>query len=388
MRSDNRVEMSVGDVTAVTGLAGLAILETFSQEMSYADGVKQLAARGRGVADFIELTTDIATLVGSGVLRDQAGLAPALAQSQNQFDAAWIHIEMLNDRARTESYLRAIREVVRPGDVVVDIGTGTGVLAVAAAQAGARRVYAVEASSIGRAASAVFAANGVADRVELVEGYSTRVSLPEPADVLVSEIIGHDPLGERVLEVTRDAAIRFLKPDARFVPSVLTVYAYPVQADDGLIAKLTFTTDATRDWRDWYGIDFSPLVAVQPPAPYGTIAKQKRLAQLNRVGDDVVLLRREFRLKEPPVVDVTRVLTASCDGRVDGVALYFELTLSPSVTFSTDPARLRPESSWSHAVWMLPDPVRVRAGDMLSVTYRHGTKPSGLDVRRRERSAE
>ena len=65
-------------------------------------------------------------------------------------------VKMLNDRARTDAFIRAIEATVRPGDVVVDLGTGTGVLALAAARAGARRVYAIEASGVGRAARSVF----------------------------------------------------------------------------------------------------------------------------------------------------------------------------------------------------------------------------------------
>ncbi len=71
---------------------------------------------------------------------------------------------MLHDERRTGDYLRALAAAVRPDDVVLDIGTGSGVLAVAAARAGARRVYAVEASDIAEVAARVFEVNGVQDR--------------------------------------------------------------------------------------------------------------------------------------------------------------------------------------------------------------------------------
>ena len=78
------------------------------------------------------------------------------------------HARMLHDDRRTGDYLTALREAVRPGDVVLDLGTGSGVLAVAAARAGARRVYAIEATDIAEVAERVFAANGVQDRVTLI----------------------------------------------------------------------------------------------------------------------------------------------------------------------------------------------------------------------------
>lgn len=167
---------------------------------------------------------------------------------------------MIRDRARTERYIEAIRKTIRAGDVVVDIGTGTGVLAIAAAQAGASRVYAVEAASIGRVAEAMFQANGYGDRITLVEGNSTQVELPERADVLVSELIGAEPLGERIQEVTRDAIARFLKPGARMVPSRIDVLALPLTMPEDDYARHILTEQSVRNWREWYEIDFGPFL--------------------------------------------------------------------------------------------------------------------------------
>ena len=90
-------------------------------------------------------------------------------------------------------------------DVVVDIGTGTGILATCAALSGARRVHAIESSAIADAAEQVFEKNGVADRVNLVRERSTRVTLPERGDLLVTETIGNDLLDEHLLAIVSDA---------------------------------------------------------------------------------------------------------------------------------------------------------------------------------------
>ena len=82
------------------------------------------------------------------------------------------HARMLHDERRTGDYVAALAAAVRPNDVVLDIGTGSGVLAVAAARAGARRVYAVEASDIAEVAQRVFVVNGVEDQVTLLPGWS------------------------------------------------------------------------------------------------------------------------------------------------------------------------------------------------------------------------
>lgn len=139
-------------------------------------------------------------------------------------DVMQLHLDMLNDRTRTLSFIEAIRETVRPGDVVLDVGTGTGILAAAAARAGARHVYAIEAGQIHRVARELFASNNLSDRITLVKGWSTQVELPERADVLISEVIGHEPLAEDVLETTWDAVARLVKPDARLVPRRLRIF--------------------------------------------------------------------------------------------------------------------------------------------------------------------
>ena len=111
-----------------------------------------MSATTSGVQDWMALTTTIVRLYDAGILQDESQREQKLKTSKRGFGVPGIYVGMLNDRARTSRFLAGIAEVVRPGDIVVDIGTGTGVRAIAAARAGAKHVYAIEASDIGQVA--------------------------------------------------------------------------------------------------------------------------------------------------------------------------------------------------------------------------------------------
>src|SRR3954463_12958845 len=102
--------------------------------------------------------------------------------------------EMVADELRTQSYARALQRCVRPGSVVLDIGTGTGILALLACRYGARRVFAVEPSESIEVAREMARAHGVEARIDFFQALSTDFTLPDPADVVFSALHGILPL--------------------------------------------------------------------------------------------------------------------------------------------------------------------------------------------------
>lgn len=109
---------------------------------------------------------------------------------------------MLSDLTRTGTYQRAVlaNSVDFRNKVVCDVGAGTGILSFFALQAGARKVYAIEASNMADNAQLLVEANGLADRMTVVKGRCEDIELPEPVDIIISEPMGIALLNERMLE--------------------------------------------------------------------------------------------------------------------------------------------------------------------------------------------
>src|SRR5579859_3580919 len=97
---------------------------------------------------------------------------------------------MVSDPVRMNAYADALRRVVTPNSVVLDIGTGPGFFAILACQLGARRVVAIEPDNVVEIARRVAAANHCADKIEFIQDLSFNVSLAERADVIVSDLRG------------------------------------------------------------------------------------------------------------------------------------------------------------------------------------------------------
>ena len=114
--------------------------------------------------------------------------------------------------------------MVRPGDVVLDVGAGSGILSMFAARAGAARVYAVERTTVAVMAQELAAANGFADVIEVIQGDMMDIELPERVDVIVSEWLGGFGIDEGMLPPVIAARERWLKPGGVMIPRSATAW--------------------------------------------------------------------------------------------------------------------------------------------------------------------
>jgi len=272
------------------------------------------------------------------------------------------HGGMIADRVRTDAFRRAIAEVVRPGDVVIDLGAGTGILALFACQAGAARVYAIEAAQVIHYARELIAANRAEDRICLVEGSSYDVTLPEPADVLLSETLWHFGLGEGIVGAIDDARRRLLAPDARIIPRSITLVAAPIESD-AAYAPLERWAAAGK-----YDVDLSVLRAHETNATHQVDAHESELLAAPKT-----LVTLDLARGANAELDAEVAFEAARDGVLHGLAGWFRAQLSSSVDLTNGPPRRT--TSWTHVLFPMEQPVRVRAGEAL--TWRLQTTANG-----------
>lgn len=332
----------------------LTLLAFFETPHSLQEGLDWLAGQAKGTAGLAEAFGALLRLGELGVLEREDGVRPAMAEDPDAGFGPAAQIRMLEDRTRTSKFIEAVRRTVKPGDVVLDLGTGTGILALAAAQAGARRVYAIEARPIAETAARLFASSGLGDRITLLRGHSLDLDLPERADVMVSEILGHDPFGEGLVESTVDALARLLKPGARLIPDRLALHVSPLEVPGGFLRRHRFTAAAVRRWSRWYGLDLGTLAegagdAITLLPAWVAPAEAQRWP---RLGAPVPLWECRLADLPGPTQGRAEVRLEAAPRRL-GLLLHWEAFLAEGVALSTALEAVSPSHHWRSRLWLV-----------------------------------
>jgi predicted RNA methylase len=275
-----------------------------------------------------------------------------------------VHRTMICDRVRTEAFRCAIDAVVRPGDIVLDVGAGSGILSVFAARAGAARVYAVERTTVAVLAQELAAANGVAEIVHVIQGDVVDIELPERVDVIVSEWLGGFGIDEGMLVPVIAARDRWLKPGGVMIPRSVTAWAalvydryfgemveflrnnpYDLQLDD-LVEKTVNEI--------FYSGSFRHLAASDgrsEPARLWTTD-----ADLIPIEEAQAPHEAEIRL---PVRD---------PGTANALALWFSAELAPGIPLAVGPGA--PPTHWGMTTAPLRSPVELTPGMVVRARVR------------------
>ena len=264
------------------------------------------------------------------------------------------HRQFLEDAVRLDAFSRAIAEVVRPGDVVVDLGSGTGVLGLLACRAGAARVYSVDQTGMAAFARRIAADNGFADRVIALRGHSSRVDLPERVDVVVSDMIGRIGFHSGSAEALTDVRERWLRPGGWLMPAAVETWIAPVE-QSSLYADVEFWSAPVAGF-DMRAVRQSAANTGYPHA----------FATTDLLAPGAVGARCDYREGDTSLARGDAAFVVTRPGVLHGLAAWFVAQLSPSVTLTNAPGAAD-RIKRRNAFLPLETPVTVEAGDVIEV---------------------
>ena len=170
----------------------------------------------------------------------------------DEYGKLYDHIGMLQDHQRMGAYHDAIKlgtDYFR-GKVVLDVGAGTGVLSIWAAQAGASRVYAVEATDVAAHAAKMVAGHGLSDTITVIRERVEDLELPEKVDVILSEWMGYFLLRESMVQSVLLARDRWLKPGGLMYPSSARLLVATLDEPGFLPARTAEVANAMDGWAE------------------------------------------------------------------------------------------------------------------------------------------
>ncbi len=263
--------------------------------------------------------------------------------------------DMMRDRVRMDAYAEALRRAVRPGCVVLDIGTGTGIFALLACRLGARRVYAIEVNDAIHLAREIAIANGYGDRITFIQDFSSQVSLPEPADVIVSDLRGVLPLYKGHIPAVADARRRLLAPGGVLIPRRDTLWAAVVDAAEAYLPVVS-------PWEERpFGLDLSAgRTVIANSWRKTTVTAEQCLVEPLPWAD------LDYTRIEDPHVQGELTWTVTKAGTGHGLSVWFEAQLFEDIGFSTAPGR--PPTIYGQAFFPWLEPVPLEVGDRVAVT--------------------
>jgi SAM-dependent methyltransferase len=260
---------------------------------------------------------------------------------------------MIADDVRVSAYAAALRGLVRPGDRVVEIGAGFGFFSVLAARAGAARVVAVDSNPAVHLGRRVAAANGFADRIAFHHCSAAKLTLDEPADLLIADLRGPTPFAGRSLEALIDARTRLLRPGGTVVAARDTVFVAPSRAPAVFLREVVAAHGKQ-------SVVLDPVERVAYDSPMQCTVDAADLLDEGRACIEI-----DYRSVDR--TDHSGEAEWRMDARctIEGLAVWFEADLGAGVRFSTTPRG--PATAYRQMFVPFRGAVAVEAGDVVRV---------------------
>ena len=288
------------------------------------------------------------------------------------------HLPMLADAARNAAFAEAITAAVRPDDIVLDIGTGSGLLAMMAARAGARHVYACEMlPDLAELARIVVADNGYADRITVIAKASSDlvvgVDLPERATLLVTETFDALLIGEGALPAIRHAREHLLAADARVIPQGGAIRGQLVT-----IPRLK----ALYPLGNLCGFDLRSFGAHALDKQFYPIVPE--LEEITTLSTPVDMISIDLSASIGTEASWTARFETNAAGTIQALLLWLDLRLDTGTTVSSEPGGNA--MHWQPVVFLFEDEHICAAGAAVNIDCRMGANVFHFTLRTQQRT--
>ena len=262
--------------------------------------------------------------------------------------------DMITCEPRMSAYAEALRQAITPGCTVIDIGAGSGIFSLLACRYGAGSVIAIETHDAVELLHAAAVANGVRDRITVVQGLSTEFAATVKADVIISDLRGCLPLFEGHIPTIVDARERLLAPGGRLIPM-----------RDRLRVALANHPKTHNSYEEpWlhnkFGLDLSTAhrFAVNQ-------WRKVNFAPADLISNAQDLLVLDYSVISDPNIKVETELTAERAGTAHGFVVWFDAELGPGIGFSNAPGE--PEQVYSQSFFPFERAVELTRGDRIEI---------------------
>ena len=294
----------------------------------------------------------------SALAENGSALSRAIQHRINRRVPTW-HFPMLHDHGRNEAFDRAIRAAVRPEDRVLDIGSGSGLLAMMAARAGAASVITCESNpAVAAIADEIVTLNGFSDKIRVIAKASTdldvEADLGGQVDVVISEVLAANLVGEGVQATMEDAVGRLLRPGGRLVP-----------ASGDIVVALA-------EWDDLTPIDQVSQFDLRAfnRLRQGDLGVDGSYSGLHLRSDPMNLFSFDFAQASSWRSRTAELSPVSMGGRINGVVQWLRVQLDAEASYENAPGP-QFRSHWVPRFHPFDTPIEPPAGSSVPIAASH-----------------
>ena len=270
------------------------------------------------------------------------------------------HIPMMNDKERNNAYLKAIKIAIKENENVLEIGTGSGLLSMMAIDAGAKEVITCEAiKSIAEAAKRIISKNGYEDKIKVIHNKSTDLlvgkELPKKADLIISEILSSEFVGEGVQNTILDAKNRLLKKDGKMIPEEGEIKLALLKRTQELQDELFADSINGYDLSDFNEITGNKLYTQKKNITTSFLSNEKVAFSFNFYSNEIK--KRQEKILEIHVLE---------NGICLGLITWIKLNLYKDIFLDNHPI-LSKSSHWINPIYTFKKPLKVSRGEILKI---------------------